>query len=68
MNDFGQAADSAKAMAEGQDIRPQSSKANDLRLDVCGVCVRSVVRVPVAFHADDVGRFDGDRVLMSEPR
>jgi hypothetical protein len=26
MNDFGQAADSAKAMAEGQDIRPQSSK------------------------------------------
>ncbi|MDP1548058.1 MAG: DUF5671 domain-containing protein [Anaerolineales bacterium] len=26
MNDFGQAADSAKAMAEGQDIRPQSPK------------------------------------------
>ncbi|MCQ3936815.1 MAG: hypothetical protein DPW18_07175 [Chloroflexi bacterium] len=26
MNDFGQAADSAKAMAEGQDIRPQSSR------------------------------------------
>ena len=26
MNDFGQAADSARALAEGQKIRPQSSK------------------------------------------
>ena len=29
LNDFGQAADSAKALAEGQDIRPQSSARNN---------------------------------------
>jgi hypothetical protein len=64
LNDFGQAADSAKALAEGQEIRPQSSARNEFCVDVYRLCVRGIVRLSVVVWVVDVRRFDGFRVLV----
>jgi hypothetical protein len=63
MNDFGQAADSAKAMAEGEDIRPQSPKRMTSVWTYVAYVFAALFACQVLFMLTMLGISDGDGLL-----